>query len=149
MRAEGFILEKLQHGRNQRFRYTVDLIDKKNALFTAGLFNLFVDRSDDLTHRIFRYRIFFSLEVLFHDDRESDGTLTGMVSDRIRDKTNATFTGGLFHDCSLSDTRRPDQKNRTLTDSRHEIAPLSVFSCINLYCMKKFLFCFFDIHKKL
>ena len=148
MSAEGLILKKLQHSRNQCFGDAVDLINKKNAFTAAGLFDLFVNGSNDLTHRIFCDRILFSLKLLFYDDGKSDSTLSCVVCDRIRDKTDRTFFCGLFHDCGLANTRRTDQKDWTLTDSRHKIMTSGIFSCVDLYCMKKFLFCFFYIHKK-
>ena len=147
MRTEGFVLEKLQHGRNQRFRHAVDFINKKNTLFAGGFFNLFIYGCNDLAHCVFRYGVFFSLKVLFYNYGKSDCTLACVVCDRIGNKTDSAFFCNLFHNGGLSDAGRPDKQQRTLAHSRHEIASMCILSGVNLYCVKQFFFCIFDIHK--
>ena len=51
--AKSLSLKELKHHRRQRFRYAVDLIDKQNSLLQSGLFHLFIDRCNNLTHCIF------------------------------------------------------------------------------------------------
>ena len=51
--AKSLSLKKLEHHRRQRFRYAVNLINKQNSLFQSGLFHLFIDRCNNLAHRIF------------------------------------------------------------------------------------------------
>ena len=131
------------------FRIHSDLIDKKNTFLTAGLFDFLIDRGDNFTHRIFCHRVFFSLIIFLNDHRQTDSTLAGMVCDRIGNQTDVTFIGCLLHNSGFADAGRTDQQDRTLADSRHEITSVCILACIDLYCMKKFKFCFFDIHKKL
>ena len=147
MGTKCFILQKLQHSGNQRFGYTVDLIDKKDSFFTAGFFYLFINRSNDLAHGVFCYGIFFSLKILFYNDRETDSTLACMMCNCISNQSDSTFSGGLFHDRCFADTGRPDQENRSLSDRWQEIMAIRIFTRIDLYGLEKFLFCFFDIHK--
>ena len=144
--AESFVLEKLKHGRDQRFRYTVDLINEENPLLAAAFFNRFIDRGDNLAHCVFRDRIFFALIILFHDNGKSYGTLAGVMRDSIGGKTDSTFAGNLFHDGSLADPGWSDQENRPLADRGHEILSVCIFACIDLYRVEDFFFGFFDIH---
>ena len=104
-----FILQKLQHSGNQRFGYTVDLIDKKDSFFTAGFFHLFINRSNDLAHSVLCYGIFSSLKILFYNDRETDSTLACMMRNCISDQADSTFSGGLFHDRCFADAGRTNQ----------------------------------------
>ena len=55
MISESLILQKLQHGRSQRLGNAVDLIDEEKSLGESCVFDLIVDRRDDLTHGIFRH----------------------------------------------------------------------------------------------
>ena len=146
MCAESFVLEKLKHGRDQSFRYAVDLINEENPLLAATFFNRFIDRGDDLTHRIFRDGIFFTLIIFLHDNGKSYGTLAGVVRDGIGGKTDSAFPGNLFHDGSLADPGWSDQKNRTLADRGHEILSVRVFTSVDLYRVENFFFGFFNIH---
>ena len=145
--AEGFILEELQHSRYKSFGDTVDFINKENSLFAGSLFHFFINRGNDLAHCIFRYGVFFSLKILFYNYRKSDCTLARVVCDRIGNETDSTFFCNLFHNSGLSDAGRPDKQQWTLTHSRHEIASMCILSGVNLYCVKQFFFCIFDIHK--
>ena len=47
------VLQKLQHRGRQRLRHTVNLVEKQDALLKPGLLHHLINRSDNLTHRIF------------------------------------------------------------------------------------------------
>ena len=102
--AEGFALQKLQHGRGQCFGSTVDFVNKKDALFQAGFLHFIVDRSDDLAHGVFCYGVFLAAVFFFADERQADGGLSGVVGDAVGNQGNATFPCHLFHNGSFPDT---------------------------------------------
>ena len=91
MCAKSFVLEKLEHGRNQSFRNTVDLINKKDTFSVGSFFHVFVDGSNDFTHSVLCNRIFLILKDLVADHRKPYCTLAGMVGNSICYKSDATF----------------------------------------------------------
>ena len=121
--AKAFALQKLQHGGRQRLRYTVDLIDKQDSFRFPGSLHLIIDGGYDLTHGIFRYRTFLSPVFLFPDKRQTDGALTGVMSDSIGNQCQIALSRDLFHNLCLSDTGRSHQQNRSLPDGRDQIIP--------------------------
>ena len=119
--SERLTLKKLQHGRSQSLRHAVDLINKENAFFYTGFLYLLVDRSNDLTHGVFRHRIFSASIAFLLNKRKPHRTLPRVMRDRICHQRNLTLSGNLFHDLCLSDSRRTHQKNRPLPDCRNRI----------------------------
>ena len=109
-------LKKLEHRRCKRLRYAVDLIDEQKSLGESALLNLIIDRSDNLTHRVLRHCILFSAVILVLDKRKSNRTLSRVVRDRVCDKTNLALLRDLLHDLRFSDSRRSDQKHRSLAN---------------------------------
>ena len=91
MIAEGFALQKLQHSRCQCLGYTVDLIDKQNTFFESGCFHFLINRRYNLTHCVLRDRILSAAEILFLDKRQTDGTLSRMMGNGIRNQCHATL----------------------------------------------------------
>ena len=83
MISEALALQKLKHRRRKRLRYTVDLIDKKNAFLKAGLVDFIVDRSNNFTQSVFSDRIRNFLIIYLLYIWEAYGTLSRMVSDSI------------------------------------------------------------------
>ena len=139
-------LKKLEHRRCKRLRYAVDLIDEQKSLGESGLLNLIIDRSDNLTHRVLRHCILFSAVILVLDKRKSNRTLSRVVRDRVCDKTNLALLRDLLHDLRFSDSRRSDQKHRSLANRRNRICPVLILRQVCLDCILDFLFCTFDIH---
>ena len=127
MTSKGLILQKLQHGRCQCLRCTVDLINKENAFFLSGLFHTCINRIDNLTHGIFCYAHFFSVIYFFPNSRKTNRTLSGMVRNGIRNQSYLIFFCHLFHNCSFSNSRRSHQKNRTLTHQSITIISKLIF----------------------
>ena len=146
MISEGFTLQKLQHGRSQCLRNAVDLVQKQNTLFPSCLLHLFVNRSHDLTHGIFRHRHFFAGKFFFLNIWQTDSTLAGMMGDGIGHQTDTAFLRYLLHDLGLSDTRRSDQQDRALPYRGDLIFPVLIFKQIRLYTVPDFLFCPFNVH---
>ena len=139
-------LKKLQHRRSQSLRYTVDFINKENALPDSCLLYLFIDRCNNLTHGIFCNRTFLSLVLLFPDKRKSHCTLPGMVRNGIGNQIDSTFSGDLLHNLGLSDSRRPHKKNGSLPYGRNLIISICILQKICLNGIFDFIFCPFNIH---
>ena len=114
MTPEYLVLQKLEHGGGQRFRDAVDLVQEQNALLQAGVLHHIVDGGDDLAHRVFRYAVLLPAVGLFHDKRQAEGALTGMVAHGVADQADAELLCDLLHDRGLADTRRAHQKQRAL-----------------------------------
>ena len=146
MVSEGLILQKLQHSRGQCLRNTVDLIDKKKSLQEPCVFDFIVDRRDDLTHGIFRHMDILPTVSLLRDKRETDGTLSRVMCDRIGNETDPTLPRHLLHDLGLSDSWRTDEQHRALPHGRDLIFPVFVLRQIHLYRIFNFLFCTLDVH---
>ena len=121
--AEGLELQKLQHGGRQRFGHAVDLVQEQNALLHAALLHHIVHRGDDLGHGVFRYLIFPAAVGLFHDQRQAQRRLAGVVGHGIGHQSHAQLIGHLLHDGGLADARRAHQEYRALALRRNtEIA---------------------------
>ena len=148
MTAKGFILQKLQHSRCQSLRNTVDFIDKQNPFLLSRPFHAFINRCNDLTQCVFRHTIFSSLIFPAHNMRKPNGTLPGMMSDRICHQSHLAGFCRLFHDCRLSDSRRSDQQNRPLPDQRILITSSLILSVISQNCTYNLFFCLFYIHSR-
>ena len=126
MSAERLSLKELEHGRRQRLRDAVDLIEEENPLLISGLFNLIIDRCYDLAHRIFGHRICPAAVFFLPDKRQSHCTLSCVMSDRVRNKSDPHLFRDLLHDLGLSDPRRSHQKDRPLPDRRNLVLPEGV-----------------------
>ena len=144
--TKGLVLQKLKHGWSKGLGYTVDLVQKKDALFDAAPLDLIVDGGDDLAHRIFRHGIFPAAVLLLLDKRKTDGALSGMVCYGVGDQIDAAFPGGLFHDGRLSDSGRTHQKQRPLLFYRDLIASRLVLFKIGSDRVHDLLFCVSDVH---
>ena len=112
----------------------------------ACFLHTFIYGGDNLAHGIFCDGIFLFIVVFWNNDRQSDCTLACMVSNGISHQTDAAFFGNLFHNCCLSDARRSDQKNRSLTYRRHYITTFRIFSGISPNCILNFYFRIFNVH---
>ena len=140
------VLQKLQHGRRQRLRHTVDLIDKKNPLFMSGPLLILIDGPDDLTHGIFCYRILCTFKSPLHKLRKPHGALSCMVRDCVSHQSHTAFPGRLLHDRRFADSRRPHQKHRTLTHRRNPVKTARISGRIRLHASDDLIFCFLYIH---
>ena len=147
VRAEGLVLQELKHGRCERLRDTVDLIEKEDSLPDAAALHLLIDGSDDLTHRVFRDRIRFSAVLALPDEGKSDGALPRVMRDRVGNKVDVRLFRYLLHDGGFPDSGRPHQQNRALPLRRNRVLTRLVLHKISLNRAEKFLFCLFDIHK--
>ena len=127
MISEGFALEKLQHGRSQRLRYTVDLVDEQNAFVQSGGFHFVINRSDNLAHGVFGHGVFLSSEGFFGDKRQTDGTLPGVMCDGVGDETDTAFSGNLLHNLCFTDSGSADEKNGALPDGGNHIFSVFIF----------------------
>ena len=145
--SECFVLQELQHRRSQRLGYTVDFIEKQDSLMNSALFDLIIDRGDNFTHCILCDRYILPIIGFLRDKRQSDRTLSRMMCDRIRNQIDSALLRHLFHNCGLTDSRRPDQKYRTLSFHRNRILPGLIFCQVRLNRIYDFLFCLFDVHK--
>ena len=146
MISESLILQKLQHGRGQCLGHAVDLIDEEKSLGESCVLDLIVDRRDDLTHGIFRHMDILPTVSLLRDKRETDGTLSRMVCDRVGDETDPALPRHLLHDLGLSDSWRTDEQHRALPHGRDLVFPVFVLRQIHLYRIFNFLFCTLDVH---
>ena len=144
--AESLSLEELQHGGCQRFRHTVDLVNKQNPLPDAGLLDLVIHGGYDLAHRIFCDGKCLSAIIFFPNKRKPHRTLSGMVSDRICHQADAAFLRDLVHDLRFTDSRRSHQKDRPLTNSRDPVRAELILSQICLYGILDLLLSPFNIH---
>ena len=146
MISESLILQKLQHGRSQRLGNAVDLIDEEKSLGESCVLDLIVDRRNDLAHGIFRHMDILPAVSLLRDKRETDGTLSRMVRDRVGDETDSALPRHLLHDLGLSDSWRTDEQHRALPHGRDLVFPVCVLRQIHLYRIFNFLFCTLDVH---
>ena len=103
--------------------------------------------SDNFTHCILCDRYILPIIGFLRDKRQSDRTLSRMMCDRIRNQIDSALLRHLFHNCGLTDSRRPDQKYRTLSFHRNRILPGLIFCQVRLNRIYDFLFCLFDVHK--
>ena len=145
--SKSLALKELQHGRRQRLRDAVDLIDEQDPFPKPGLLHLLIDRSDDLAHGVLRHLPRLSPEGPLLDKRQTDGALPGVVSDGVGHKADTALPGHLLHDLGLADPRRPHEKHRPLTDGGDHILPVSVLCKIRLNGIFDFLFRSFNMHK--
>ena len=149
MASKGFTLKKLQHGRCQCLRNTVNLINKQNSLLQTRLLYLFINRRHNFTHGVFRNSHLSAVKFFPGNKGQTNGTLSGVVCDRIRNQSNLTLSGNLLHDLRLADSGCTDKKNRTLRHNRNLIFSIFIFQQISLYCITYFFLCPFDIHNVL
>ena len=101
-------LQKLEHGRRQSFRHTVDLIDEQYAFLQSGSFNHIINGCHNFTHGVFRNGVFPASICLLFNHRQTNGALPGMMGNGIRHKPDLALLGDLLHDLRLSHPRRPD-----------------------------------------
>ena len=127
MISEGFALEKLQHSRSKRLRYTIDLIDEQNAFFQTGGFHFLINRSDNLAHGVFGHGVFFSSKGFFGDKRQTDGALAGVMRDGVGNETDTAFSGNLLHNLCFSDSGSADEKNGALPHGGNDIFSIFIF----------------------
>ena len=146
MVSKRLALQKLQHSRCQCFRHTVDFIDKQNALRHSTPFHALVDRCHDLTHRILGNGILLSTVLFMLDKGQSHRTLSGMMGDGIGHQTDLTFLRHLLHNLGLADSRRSDQKHRTLADGGNLVSPKLILCQIRGHSVFDFLFCPLNVH---
>ena len=69
-----------------------------------------------------------------------------MMCDRVRYQIDTTFVCRLLHDRCLTDSRRSDQKKRTLSLNRNHIFTGLILRQICMNCVHNLLFCLFDVH---
>ena len=127
VRAKGLALQKLEHGRSQRFGDAIDLVDKENPLPQACLFHFLIDRSDDLAHGILCDRLFLPSKILFYNKGKADSALPGMMRDGIGYQGNAVLPGYLLHNLCLSDSRRAQKQQRPLVNGWDFVCSVGVF----------------------
>ena len=89
--SESLLLQELKHGRRQRLRHTVDLVDEQDPFCLAGCFHPVIDRSDDLAHGILRDLEAASAVFLLGDKWKSHRTLPGVVRDGIGHQGKVTL----------------------------------------------------------
>ena len=119
--AKYLVLQKLKHGRGKGFRHTVDLIQKQNSLPDTALFHHLVNGSNDLAHGIFGHIIGHALIFPVGNKGKPQGRLSGMMGHGIRNQRNPQLLSHLLHNRRLTDSRRPQQKNRPLADHRNPV----------------------------
>ena len=129
--AEGFILQKLQHGRCQSFRDAVDLIQEQKAFPASGLFDPVKDGCDDLTHGVFSDSIFTAVEGFVFNKGKSHCALAGVVGHGIGYKAYLAGRSSLFHNGGFADAGWANQQKRPLTQGRDGITTPVVFGCIS------------------
>ena len=149
MPSESFVLQKLEHRRIKRLRYTVYLIKKKYALRHAAFLYGIVHGCDDLTHRIFRNAHRLAAVFLFIDKRKPERRLSRMVGHGIAHKRDAQFRCDLFHDRRLSYTGRTQKKDRTLPYHRYAVISVLILLKIEFNGIFYVFFCFFYVHNDL
>ena len=71
MAAEDLVLQKLQHGRRERLRYAVDLVEEQNALAAPRGLHRLIDRGDDLAHGVFGHLVFHAVIGFRRDERQA------------------------------------------------------------------------------
>ena len=146
MAAEDLVLQKLQHGRRERLRYAVDLVEEQNALAAPRGLHRLIDRGDDLAHGVFGHLVFHAVIGFRRDERQAQRALAGMVGHGVGHESHFQFLGDLLHDGRLADARRAQQEHRTLALGRQKIVAELVFSEIGDHGVFDLLFCFADIH---
>ena len=146
MGAEGLVLQKLQHGGRQCLGDTVDLVQKQDSLPVPRSFHGIVHRGNDLTHGIFRHSHRRTAVGFFHDFRQAHGALPGVVGHSIGHQLHAALGRRLFHNGSLSDTRRAHQQQRTLLHRREAVRPLLILLEICPHGMHDFFLRLLNIH---
>ena len=144
--SKGFVLQKLQHGRSQCLRHTVDLIQKQNSLCFSRHFHGFVYRCHDLTHGVFRYVKLCSAIVFVTDKRQAKRTLSCVMRHGIGHQCDIHLLCDLLHNSSFSDTRRAKQKYRSLTFNRNAVISVLIFHQINANGLFNLFLCFLYIH---
>ena len=147
MAAEDLVLQKLQHGRRERLRYAVDLVEEQNALAAPRGLHRLIDRGDDLAHGVFGYLVFHAVIGFRRDERQAQRALAGMVGHGVGHESHFQFLGDLLHDGRLADARRAQQEHRTLALGRQKIVAELVFSEIGDHGVFDLLFCFADVHR--
>ena len=115
-------------------------------LLFSGPLHAVIDRSYNLTHRIFRHCQLHSPVVFLYELRQSDRTLPCVMRHRIADKPHLAFPGDLLHHRCLSNARRPDQKDRPLSHKRKCIASHCILMQICPQGMCDLFFCFLYVH---
>ena len=81
--AEGLVLQELQHGRGQRLRGAVDLIEEEYALAHARPLDGVVGGGDDLAHGIAADLVAVTAELVLGDVGEPQGALARVMRDGI------------------------------------------------------------------
>ena len=117
--SEYLVLQKLQHGRGQGFRHTVDLVQEQNTLSETGALHHVIDRSNNLGHGVLGHTIFHTAVDLLLDKWQTKRALPGVVGHGITDETHTQFFCHLFHDGSLANAGRAHQKNGPLPLDRN------------------------------
>ena len=143
--SEHLVLQKLQHGRRQRLRDAVDLIQKEDALRDAGRLDPVIDRRDDLAHGVFRDGVLLPAVLLAGDEGKADGALSGVVGDRVGDQADPQFLGDLLHDGGLADAGRSHEENGPLPLRRNFIGAGLVLVQVGPDGIDDFLFGFFNV----
>ena len=69
--SKGLTLQKLQHGRRERLRYAVDLVEEQNALAAPRGLHRLIDRGDDLAHGVFGHLVFHAVIGFRRDERQA------------------------------------------------------------------------------
>ena len=144
--AKGFALQKLQHGGSQCFGYTVDLVNKQNTVFQAGLLHLVIHAGNDLAHCVLRYAAVRAAKIAVADKWQAHGALAGVVGDGVCHQRNAAFLRDLLHDLGFANARRAHQQNRPLADGRNQRGAGIVHGKVCLDRVFNFLFGAFDVH---
>ena len=147
MAAEDLVLQKLQHGRRERLRYAVDLVEEQNALAAPRGLHRLIDRGDDLAHGVFGHLVFHAVIGFRRDERQAQRALAGMVGHGVGHESHFQFLGDLLHDGRLADARRAQQEHRTLALGRQKIVAELVFGEIGHHSVFDLLFRFADVHR--
>ena len=124
--AEGFALQKLQHGGGQRLGDTVDLVDEQNALRKAGVLHALVHAGDDLAHGVLGDGHGFAAVLPLLDHGQAHGALAGVVGDGIGHQGHPLLPGNLLHDLGFSDAWRAHQQNGPLANGGNGILAVLV-----------------------
>ena len=106
MGAEGFVLQKLQHGGRQGIRDAVDFVQEQNSLPAVGSLHGVINRCNDLAHGISGHGDRFGPIGLLVDLGQADGTLAGVMGHGVGNQTDVQLLGNLFHDGRFSDAGR-------------------------------------------
>ena len=112
----------------------------------AALFHHLIDRGNDLAHGVLRHVVLHPLILSVGDKGKPQGRLPGVVGHGVGDQRDPQLLRHLLHDGGLSDSRRAQQKDRTLSDKGNPISALLVLFQINLHRILDIFFCLADIH---